>query len=360
MNRLRRQPAILGDSRRKHDDGEGDLMNITRRYKTVAVLGLALVGLVSLALAQESVRVEEIRKNLDAYLNEVVTVEGVVLQLQESGKASTIFYQLRDDYGYPIKVRTTNQSPVVGSRYAVTGPVGVDPADHNDIYISEESRTLASPAAATPPPPPVVDVSGDRNIEDPGDDDDSTLGALGGDMILPLLIAVVVVLAVLILLLIVLARMRRRAPAVSEPSTTAREEEAKPEPKVIEGQTIKIHSPPPGTLKILPGRLEIVSGEDSVKEIRFYRVGSQSVPEITFGRAPGPPYTHVQFKQMTVSSRQAKMTLQNNSWLLVNFAPDTSNPTKHNGVELPVDGQAQLNEGDRIEMGEVAFAFHRG
>ena len=73
---------------------------------------------------------------------------------------------------------------------------------------------------------------------------------------------------------------------------------------------------------------------------------------------PGAPYAHVQLKPMTVSARQAKLTLDQRGWTLTNFAPATSNPTRLNGAEMSVDEQRALRPGDRIEMGEVAFVFH--
>jgi hypothetical protein len=127
---------------------------------------------------------------------------------------------------------------------------------------------------------------------------------------------------------------------------------------MLEGRTIKIAAPPPGTLKFLPGRLEVAGGDDTVKEIRFYGLKGQSTPEMTFGRAAGAPYTHVELKAMTVSRRQAKMTYINGQWIVTNFATQESNPTVLNGAPMPIDGQAALKEGDAVEMGEVKFVFH--
>ena len=53
---------------------------------------------------------------------------------------------------------------------------------------------------------------------------------------------------------------------------------------------------------------------------------------------------------LTVSSRQAKVTFINSQWTLTSFARDTSNPTRHTSVDLPVDGQVALKDGDRVEM----------
>jgi hypothetical protein len=316
---------------------------VSRSRYSLWALSLAAALVAASASAQQLVRVRDIRANPLGYSNVQVTVEGYVMQYTE-GKGTTNFYILKDDFGDPVKVRTTRERPVTNVvRYRVSGPVGIDVVNRNDVYISEESRVevrppaTAAPAAVPllppPPPPPAVPWE--------------------------LIAAILVVLAILVALLVWVARSRRGA--TGEPGLTDLDSApptAAAPPQVIEGGTIKMFAPPPGTLKILPGRFSVASGDEVVKEIRFYKVKGQSTPELTFGRAPGAPFTHIQLKPMTVSSRQAKLTFINNQWILTNFAPESSNPTKYNGRDLPVDGQVALQEGDRVEMGEVQLIFH--
>lgn len=125
--------------------------------------------------------------------------------------------------------------------------------------------------------------------------------------------------------------------------------------ELVEGETIRFYRPTEGTLQILPGRLEVVEGVDEGKEIIFVRVPGAE-PEITFGRQPGPPHQHVQLRRPTVSRRHARMRFEDGRWTIVNES--VTNPVRVNDEELPVSGPGRvLQDGDRIEMGEVVFIF---
>ncbi len=127
------------------------------------------------------------------------------------------------------------------------------------------------------------------------------------------------------------------------------------EPEVFEGKTIRYHRPPPVTLQLLPGRLEVVSGEDQHEVIRFVRVPGQP-PEISLGRSEGVPLRHIQFRAPTVSRQHALMAFAESRWVITNYS--NTNPVVVNGVQLvpPVD-QHVLSDGDEIELGEVVFRF---
>jgi pSer/pThr/pTyr-binding forkhead associated (FHA) protein len=132
-----------------------------------------------------------------------------------------------------------------------------------------------------------------------------------------------------------------------------------PDPaEIIEGATIKIHAPPPNTLKLLPGSFEVVAGEPEIEEIRLYRTSPDPEIETTIGRLPGEPYKHIQLKLQTVSRKQAKLVFSNGEYTLINYAPETSNPTRINGQEMGVNESRVLEEGDRIQMGEVELIYH--
>jgi len=300
---------------------------------------------------QESQRVRDIRQDPQEFLNEVVTLEGFVTQYVDDDVQSTSFYFLKDDYGALIRVRTSQQSPETGKRYRVSGPVGLDP-ETNEPYISEETRVAADPP---PPPPP--------------------------DSVDPLLVAIAIVFVVLIGVLVWVIRSRRQ-PTVSSVSTQAETTPSSsqspggastspsttkmsgngsaPDPaQVVEDKTVKMHAPPPGTLKILPGQLKVTSGLDEIKDILLYRSsnGRGDGTEITIGRASGKPYQHIQLKPRTVSSKQAKLVYTNNKFMLINYASESSNPTQVNGKALDVNESVQLQDGDEIQMGEVALRF---
>ncbi|MCU0621354.1 MAG: FHA domain-containing protein [Gemmatimonadales bacterium] len=313
-------------------------------FPGLAVVCLLVAGTVG---AQTLTKVKDIQTNPRGYANEVVTVEGFATQWVESTATTTSFFFLKDDWGGIIKVRTSREKPEVGERYRVSGAVGIDVVGRNDPFISEEMRV----AVRIEPPAPVVAAVAPTPVP--------VVEPAVPTMLIAAVAAAVVVLGILLVWLLRSRRPGAEGAAAGAPLPTsgyASEPEAVPQP--VEGRTIKMFAPPPGTLKILPGRLEVVGGDETVKEIRFYRIKGQTTPEITFGRVAGPAFSHVQLKPMTVSSRQAKVTFINNQWILTNFAAAASNPTRYNGSELPVDGQVALKQGDRIEMGEVQVVFH--
>jgi len=147
----------------------------------------------------------------------------------------------------------------------------------------------------------------------------------------------------------------------------------------VEGASMRYWRPADGTLQFLPGRLEVVAGRDAGQEIRFVRTPGPDGTRVTFGRAEGPPYRHVQLREPTVSRVHARMTLESGAaaaaeagvavspgggggvrWRLENLS--ATNPVVVNGRPLGADGGPSglvvLLEGDRIEMGEVVFRFH--
>ena len=90
--------------------------------------------------SQVLTKVSDIRNNPRGYANEVVTLEGFATQWVEGKVSTTRFYFLKDGWGGVIKVRTSKAQPEVGERYRVTGPIGIDPTNHNDLNVNEETR----------------------------------------------------------------------------------------------------------------------------------------------------------------------------------------------------------------------------
>jgi len=146
----------------------------------------------------------------------------------------------------------------------------------------------------------------------------------------------------------------------------------------VDGESVRYWRPADGTLQFLPGRLEVVAGHDAGQEIRFVRTAGPDGTSVTFGRAEGAPYRHVQLRAPTVSRAHARMVLAHSGdsltettlttsslvngqhWHLENLS--TTNPVVVNGRPLQPGGapgsSVVLADGDRIEMGEVAFVFH--
>lgn len=124
---------------------------------------------------------------------------------------------------------------------------------------------------------------------------------------------------------------------------------------MIEGQLLRFSVPAEGTLQFLPGRLEIASGVDNGREIRFVRVPGPEGTVVTFGRSEGELYRHIQLRDQTVSRQHARMRLVDNDWYLLNLSQ--TNPVVQNGRVLANGEERPVSDGDRIEMGEVLFTF---
>jgi hypothetical protein len=124
-------------------------------------------------------------------------------------------------------------------------------------------------------------------------------------------------------------------------------------------------SPPEETCKLLEGRFLTIKGDDIIKVIRFIRPLRQDTIEYTFGRKDTEVYTDIKLKTASVATKQA--TLRNSQdaedyvsdgiFTLINYASEKATPTKVNGKPLKEGEEWSLNDGDKIEMGVVVFAF---
>jgi hypothetical protein len=130
-----------------------------------------------------------------------------------------------------------------------------------------------------------------------------------------------------------------------------------PSAHLVEGTQLRFFRAEEGTLEFLPGRLEVVGGEDTGQEIHFARPVGDDVVTVTFGRSEGPPLRHIQLLDPTVSRQHARMTWAGQHWHLSNMS--STNAVLLNGAALPDHGDGiTLQDGDRLEMGAVVFVFH--
>jgi hypothetical protein len=148
-----------------------------------------------------------------------------------------------------------------------------------------------------------------------------------------------------------------REAAEPAPPPEAGSVEGRSEP--VEGRNQPIHgqSEPvdrPGTdetLQLLPGRLEPVD-RGAEQEIRFVRVPGMN--RFTLGRNSGPVHSHIQLRAATASRMHAFMIFEDGRWQLGNMSE--TNAVVINGSPLN-GGPHLLEEGDRIEFGELTFVF---
>jgi len=329
-----------------------------RLLRTVRAAGLvgALGALVGDVGAQAPTRVEAIRLEPAAHVNQIRTVEGVVDRLvNRPGDDPPSFY-LEDDYGHQILVIPFGEAPARGDRVTVTGVVTLDSSGDPVV-------TLFDGAAG----PDGSDPEGARSPDEPGVGMPSQTGPVlppvGGRsrMRLGLTVAGIVMGIGLVLVFVFnlgRAASEAEAPLITGPlpgkkevdiATSALWPESDQE---FDGRTMRFIRPDP-TMQLMPARLEVIAGGDAGEEIRFVGVPGEKI-EMMFGRSPGLGPSHVQLKQKTVSRTHAIVRHRHGEWLIENLS--MTNPTVLNDEILGVK-ERLLTDGDILEMGEVTFRF---
>jgi hypothetical protein len=121
-------------------------------------------------------------------------------------------------------------------------------------------------------------------------------------------------------------------------------------------ETVRFQRPNDDVVQLLPGHLEVLSGDSRHQEIRFVRVQGQQ-PQLILGRNPGRSPQHIALNSSTVSRQHARLAFSGGRWAVANLSK--TNPVVVNDQELSnQDGERQLADGDRIELGEVVLRFH--
>ena len=120
-------------------------------------------------------------------------------------------------------------------------------------------------------------------------------------------------------------------------------------------ETVRFLRPGEEPIQILPGRLEVLSGEPKHREIRFVR--SPGEPAVLIlGREAGRSPQTVALHSDTVSRRHAKFAYSNGRWAVTNLS--RTNPVVVNDERLPDSSiERPLADGDRVELGEVVLRF---
>ena len=112
------------------------------------------------------------------------------------------------------------------------------------------------------------------------------------------------------------------------------------------------------TLKMMPGCFRVLRGDCEDRQWLYVYAS-----ETTIGRGGDKAkLDRIRFapSQVGISRRQAKLRYQRSTarFRLVNLAdPRTKNSTFINGREMAIDQVVELNDRDRIRMGEVELEF---
>ncbi len=120
-------------------------------------------------------------------------------------------------------------------------------------------------------------------------------------------------------------------------------------------ETVRFLRPGEEPIQILPGRLEVLSGEPKHREIRFVRSPGEPA-ELILGREAGRSPQTVALHSDTVSRRHARFAYSNGRWAVTNLS--RTNPVVVNDERLPDNSiERPLADGDRVELGEVVLRF---
>jgi hypothetical protein len=120
--------------------------------------------------------------------------------------------------------------------------------------------------------------------------------------------------------------------------------------------TVRFRRPVEFAVQLLPGRLEVVSGDTHHKEIRLVGVQGEP-PEVILGRDLMEHPGHVALRSATVSRRHARLAYADGAWKVANLSQ--TNPVVVNDEALSAhQGERTLADGDCLELGEVVLRFH--
>lgn len=296
--------------------------------------------------------VENITSRPYSYEGVTVTVKGLVT-IYKVGSGNTQYYLLRGDYGPSIKVNTAEGSPEINEIYTVEGIVYVDKNTHVP-FISERYREKVEPN------PIIIEPT-------------QTLWELILEFIeTNILIIILIIVLIALVSTYFILRSKKSSENISANNPPSNLSSAsdypvhslKLSPNDMQQQsnddfkTIKITASSPKTLKFIPGKLTIVSGEDTGKSFKIagYPTSEGSIVSIGREEVKGDrSYSHIQLMQKTISRKQAEI-IQKDGKVYVRNLSDT-NYTQIDGVELKINEKAELKVGSVLRLGELEVKY---
>ena len=322
--------------------------------KIVFTIEVLLFTIIPLAFsAPQKVQIKEIVRNPAIFNEEDVEVEGLVTQYVESQAKTTAYYLLKGDYGALIRVNTAGPKPKVNWKYRVTGILYIDEKTQ-EPFISEKTKTILEYIAPektrntyTPAPAPVVPEK-----------------TWMEKYYIQILIAGGGLIVILLLILLFSKKRTGRVKKASQPIIT----NIPPESSGIKNdnlsigktdmKTMIIPTDKPKTMKFIPGKLEIISGEDKGKVIKIAGYPTKDGSIITIGREKvnGPrAFAHIELKERTISRKQAEIISRDGKIYLKNLSE--TNYSKVNGEEVPPNSVVEINPEAILTFGEVEMKY---
>jgi hypothetical protein len=287
------------------------------------------------------VGINSIISNPGLYKDEKVRMRGHISQYIPGDATTTSYYYLKGDFGEGIKVITLSEKPEVLKKYEVVGIVNINLAEAEAYLVEHQKICLDCPIS--PPPPPQSWCKANQTL---------CYIIIGGALLLLLLVIVYFILRS------VNSKSRNyseihpyHTPPVPRPGSPVI-------PSDTDFQTIKISHSAPKTLKLLPGKLQIVSGLDKGKEFKMQAFPTATGGILTIGRekkSGDAEFSHIQLLEKTVSRQQAELVYKEGKLYIKNLSE--TNYTQLNGKELQPGEMTAMEPNSIIKTGEVEFKY---
>jgi hypothetical protein len=300
--------------------------------------------------------VEEIIKNPGRYSSAYIETEGFIIQYVPETQSTTSYYILKGYYGDILKVNTAEEKPEINQKYKVWGILYMERSYKNgkvtySPFLSEKNKLCMSCPAL---------VSESVIVKDVNEMHDFIYIISGA--------AGLLILGFLAFILVKNKRKNRELDWENETITT----DFSHIPKTMEispyqfthsdsdFKTIKINTTPSKTMRLIPGRLEVISGEDKGKTFLIQGYPTKEGSILTIGREVihgERSQCHIQIdsKYKTVSRKQAEIIYKDKKLFVRNLSE--INITEVNGHELGLGDIVEINNETIIKMGEIEFQY---
>ncbi len=336
--------------------------------KESVIIGILILILPLLSIAQKTTKVKDITDNPGVYLDSVIIVRGIVTQFVEHPNFSLSHYLIEGKYGGIIKVKVPKAEPQQNHSYMIEGTV----YQENGIpFIHEDRRWEPDDIKKDSDLDGVIDQFDNCPNTPSGTEVDEFGCAKEFPWLIVIIGAAVVALIVVLIIFFLNQRKSRQVDtgpvtdySATEPdtSTGGKIHVEEPTQKVDDFSTIKINfaGGDQRTLKFIPGKLELITGADKGKSFMFAGFPTENGAEVTLGRGkaqPGRQYAHIQVDSqfMTVSKEQAVLRYKDGILAIKNIS--NVNPTQVDDQTLQPGELQELKIGSIIRTGELEFKY---
>lgn len=342
----------------------------------------------------ETLKFDEIISNSESYVNNIISVDGIVDRHLESNTTAG-FYLLRDDFGKFLRVRTIGELPSVNERINVYGlftreiPNSISANFLQRYYLDvrneaqqQTNRSFLVQMTSNPSGSEVTingQVIGETPLQTKLNNGSHNV-EITSSMFEPLRDVIVVnnadvsrdyelnrsssyytiitLVGLGLVALMLFFLQTNKTESMSSSMTEAPPKKPLRSESSEIAQKKKNENTPSRTVKVLSQHFTVEDGLADVKKIQLYQNPEKKDSEYTIGREANGNHYHIQIDSGAVSRKQAKLIVMRDMTILVNYASKDANPTTVNDRELMQNESCNLHDGDRVQMGDVVLTYH--